>query len=144
MENIEINLNNDIITNLALQAHEKDITLNEHINNILLKTAKETLKIKEFANVEENDDGSITVQIPDKFINHLQWDENTKLIVLQDDNNLIVKEKTDWTIEDAQENIEYIINRVNQTNKPHHICHNGKVIMVIPYNEEILNLFNEK
>jgi hypothetical protein len=34
-ETIELELDNDELLMLAMQAHEKDITLNQHINNIL-------------------------------------------------------------------------------------------------------------
>lgn len=34
-ENIDIDLPDDQLLNLAMQAHNKDITLNEHFNNIL-------------------------------------------------------------------------------------------------------------
>jgi predicted HicB family RNase H-like nuclease len=37
MEEIELDLDDDVILYLALEAHKRDITLNEYINEILKK-----------------------------------------------------------------------------------------------------------
>ena len=34
-ENVEVDLEDSLLLQLALQAHKKDITLNQHINNII-------------------------------------------------------------------------------------------------------------
>ena len=40
-EFVEVDLPDDVLLTLALQAHERDITLNQHINNILRTMLKE-------------------------------------------------------------------------------------------------------
>lgn len=41
METIEIELSDDIILALALEAHKLDITLNQHVNNVLMEYIKQ-------------------------------------------------------------------------------------------------------
>ena len=41
MEEIELDLDDDVILNLALEAHKRDITLNKYINEILKKYINE-------------------------------------------------------------------------------------------------------
>jgi macrodomain Ter protein organizer (MatP/YcbG family) len=41
-ENVDIELSTEVFMTLAKQAHERDITLNEHINEILKKTIKDS------------------------------------------------------------------------------------------------------
>ena len=42
-ESVELELSSSLILMLSLQAHELDITLNQHINNIVIKYADEIL-----------------------------------------------------------------------------------------------------
>lgn len=42
-ESVELELPSSLILMLSLQAHELDITLNQHINNIVIKYADEIL-----------------------------------------------------------------------------------------------------
>jgi hypothetical protein len=41
METVELELSNDELLQLAMQAHKQDITLNEHIQNILQRFVDE-------------------------------------------------------------------------------------------------------
>jgi predicted HicB family RNase H-like nuclease len=43
-EIVELELPEDVIVRLALDAHEQDITLNQHINNVLHKALQELEK----------------------------------------------------------------------------------------------------
>lgn len=83
------------------------------------------------------------VKIPDELIKELGWTENTFLICMMDGANIILKEKTDWTVDDFQENMEIIIERINETGKPHHLLYDGKVFVIAPYNDQIKNLMAE-
>lgn len=83
------------------------------------------------------------IQIPEEFINHLGWTENTSLLFLMDGENIIVKEKTDWTVDDFQENIEVIIERINETGKSHHLLHEGKVFVIAPHNDNIQKMIDD-
>jgi bifunctional DNA-binding transcriptional regulator/antitoxin component of YhaV-PrlF toxin-antitoxin module len=83
------------------------------------------------------------VQLPKEFINQLGWDENTHLIFFIDGKNVIIKEKTDWTIDDFQNNIDIILERINTTGRPHHLLYEGKIIVVAPYSDEIKNMLHK-
>lgn len=82
------------------------------------------------------------VQLPQEFINELGWDENTHLMFLRDGDNIILKEKTDWTIDDLQENFEIILERISATGKPHHVLHEGRTFVIVPYSEELAEMIS--
>jgi bifunctional DNA-binding transcriptional regulator/antitoxin component of YhaV-PrlF toxin-antitoxin module len=82
------------------------------------------------------------VQLPKEFIDQLRWDENTNLMFLMDGDNIILKEKIDWTIEDFQNNLEIILERINTTGKPHYLLYEGKTFAIVPYSNEIMNILN--
>lgn len=77
------------------------------------------------------------IEIPQNFIDELEWDENTHLMLLLDGNKIILKEKTDWTLDDLQNNLETILERINTTRKPHHLLYEGKTFIIAPYSKEL-------
>lgn len=50
MEEIELDISYEELFALAMEAHELDITLNEHVNNIL----REQLKARKIEDLEED------------------------------------------------------------------------------------------
>lgn len=134
MPEIEVNLPVDVISCLAIQAHEKDITLNDHIVNILTKYVQDH-EVDEANTAVIDEDG--VVSLPDDIINKLQWDEHTFLNCYISGNSIVLQEKTDWTVEDAQENFDDILERVTKTKNPHHILHKGKTYVVVPYFDKL-------
>lgn len=85
---------------------------------------------------EVNEKGE--VQLPDEFVKELGWTEKTFLNFDFVDGSVKVSEKVEWTMEEAQEHIEGIVDRVVESGVPHKIItEDGKAFMVVPYTEEM-------
>lgn len=87
-------------------------------------------------------DGNGNITIPDEMIKQLNWTCNTTLSVMLEGENIVIKEKTDWSIDEFHEHMETILNRVNETKTPHHLLHDGKVLVIAPYSTELEDLIS--
>lgn len=79
------------------------------------------------------DDG--TIIIPQDILNNLGWDEKTLLTIYTEGDTIIIKEKTEWNIQDFQDNIEEIIEKISETGTNHYVTHNNNTFVVIPYDK---------
>lgn len=76
------------------------------------------------------------ITIPADMIKSLGWTENTFVEMYLDGDKVIIKEKTDWTVADLQENIETIIERISENRRCHHILVDGNTFVLAPYGDE--------
>lgn len=76
------------------------------------------------------------ITLPPDMVKSLGWTENTFVDIFMDGDKVVIKEKTDWTITDLQDNIETIIDRISENRKVHHILVDGNTFVLAPYGDE--------
>lgn len=89
------------------------------------------------AKIEEDENGELFVKLPDELMAKMGWNEYTILSTELEGSKIIVKQKTTWTVEEAQENIELMIEDVQHNKTIHHIFDGDKEVVMVPYEEEI-------
>lgn len=73
-----------------------------------------------------------SVQLPKELMDQVGWKEGVALSVHLSGGSIVLEEKRDWTIEGAQENLEYIVDRVAETKKPQFILYRGRTFVIAP------------
>ena len=58
-EEIDLDLPDDIILDLAMQAHEQNITLNKHINNVLSKVLEDENFLESLKQLKDDSDEGV-------------------------------------------------------------------------------------
>jgi len=73
--------------------------------------------MKKTLEVKETDDGDAFVELPPEVLEELGWNEHTLIHMELEGDNVLIKEKTVWGVEDFKENLEMILDdiRVNRT-----------------------------
>lgn len=92
--------------------------------------------------IKIEDDGFIT--IPPEIIKQLKWTPGTVIDAFIDNGNIVLKERTNWTLPDFQENLEGILDRIQITQKTHYLLVDGKTFCVVPYSKELANIIDSK
>lgn len=83
---------------------------------------------------EEADNGDFIVKLPDDLLEKMGWNQYTILETILQGTDIIVKEKKSWSTEEAQENIENIIDDVHFNKNIHKIViDDGKEVLIVPY-----------
>jgi hypothetical protein len=107
----------------------------------LYKRAAELEKLYE----EVYSQTSKIIPIPLTTLKELGWNEWTTLSMSVEGNSIKVVQKTEWSVEEAQENIETIMKDVEYNGTTHYIIDkSGKKFALIPYGEYEKSIDKEK
>ena len=95
-------------------------------------------------NVDYDENGDALIPIPNEMLESLGWNEYTvlSLLVSKERNDIVLKQKTDWTVDQLQEddNFELAMNDVTHNGTVHFILDGGKKFVLAPYNDEMKEL----
>ena len=93
--------------------------------------------------IKADDNGDLFVEIPDEIIKSVGWNEYTIVRMIQNGDSILIEKKSDWTIEDAQENFDAILEDVCNNKTTHKILHNGAIYCIVPYNKELESILDK-
>ena len=102
---------------------------------------RELMKIE----IQMNEDGSATVPMDDEILKELGWNEHTILSTTVVDGELIVRAKTDWTVDQLQEgtNLERVLEDIEHNKTVHYILDKGKSYVMAPFSTELTELLEK-
>jgi bifunctional DNA-binding transcriptional regulator/antitoxin component of YhaV-PrlF toxin-antitoxin module len=83
------------------------------------------------------------ILIPREYLDELGWKDGNILDFEVIDSCIKVTKKVNWNVEDAQENIDRILDDIVKNGTIHFIEHQGKNYVMAPYSEELENLKKE-
>jgi bifunctional DNA-binding transcriptional regulator/antitoxin component of YhaV-PrlF toxin-antitoxin module len=96
--------------------------------------------------VEVDEKGEYFITIPEDILSSLGINSNTLLsLVCNDDGSLILKKKTDWTLDQLQEGdmFEMVVEDVAKNNTLHYILDKGKTFVLAPIMEDVQELYKK-
>ena len=92
--------------------------------------------------MRENDTSEIVIS--KMYLDEIGWKEGNILDIQVVNNSIILTKKNSWDdVEEAQENIELILDDIVKNGTIHVIEHKGKKYVMSPYNEELENIKKE-
>lgn len=94
----------------------------------------------------QQDENGYFIQIPQESLDELGWNQYTLLSVFYEEKMIILKQKTEWTVEELQEddNLENVIEDIVHNGTIHYILVDDRKYVLAPYSEELCRIYSTK